>query len=132
MAIELFFVFCFAVHRFNVICPQNTDIMLIFFFNLFVQSVLLFSTGQNLGASTVPVKESGTGPVTQSPVQIIYQLFERCCAVSLTLCLTTMSSTSGSLWQTHVSTHSLKYARSFIFKHASDHKHCQCIKSKPE
>lgn len=129
MAIELFF--CFAVHRFNVICPQNTDIMLIYF-NWFVQSVVLFSTGQNLGASTVPVKESVTGPVTQSPVQIIYQLFERCCAVSLTLCLTTMSSTSGSLWQTHVSTQSLKYARSFIFQHASDHKHCQCIKSKPE
>lgn len=62
----------------------------------------LFSTDQSSGASTALGKGSVIGPVTQNPVKRIHQPFERCCAVSLTLCPTTTSSTSGFLWQTHV------------------------------
>lgn len=68
-------------------------------------------TDQSLEASTAPEKGSVIGPVTQNPARTINQPLERCCAVSLTQCLTTMSSTSGFLLLTHVS-YTVKHHRS--------------------
>lgn len=67
------------------------------------------STDRSLGASTAPGRGSGIGHVTQNPVRIIHRPSERCCAVNLTLCPITMSSTHGFLWLTHVCSQSLGY-----------------------
>ena len=85
---------------------------------------LVFSPDQSLVASTAPGKGNGIGPVTQSCVRIMNQAFERCCAASLTLCLTTMSSTSGSLCPTQVSDQSLKYKDKFRYYRKTDTHTC--------
>lgn len=66
-------------------------------------SLFLVLTGQSLEVSTAPGNGSVTGRATQNPVRSISQRFERCSAASLTLCLITMSCTSGFLYQIHVS-----------------------------
>lgn len=79
------------------------DILKTILITWLIQRLLLFSTDQSSGASTALGKGSVIGLVTQNPARRINQPLERCCAVSLTPCRTTMSSTSGFLWLTHVS-----------------------------
>lgn len=93
------------------------------------------STDRSLGASTAPGRGSGIGRVTQNPVRIIHRPSERCCAVNLTLCPITMSSTHGFLLLTHVRSQRLRYiittdghtcVRNPFFTLFISHKNCSC------
>lgn len=81
----------------------------IFLETVLSQGTLLFPTDQSLEANTALGKGSDIAPVTLNSVRGLNLPFGRCCAVSLTQCLTKMSSTSGFLWLTHVSSQSRQY-----------------------